>query len=313
MAAPIFLPQAQPVYPTSANFAPQLALLGDTIGQSIGHAQRLKLLGDVQNKLASGELDYNRAAAAMAPIDPRIAGVYAQLAPKPNAEIEKLRVLQSNPDLMQTAAALKRAGATSVNVNTGDKSFDTALGKEYADVFSNTQKAGRNAVSRIGTLDVMDKLVDDPNFASGPGAERFQLPLKQAIAKLGGDPNAPASMEAFRALSSKSLLDSLGGSLGAGVSNADKDEIKNQVATLDTSPAGIKAINRTQRLVAQREQEIARFARAYATQNQGRLDMGFDEALAKWAEKNPMFPKSQTQPSNDWKVIAPGVRIRERR
>lgn len=45
MAAP-FLPQAQPVYPTNANLAPQLALLGDTIGQGIAGYQKQRLLGD---------------------------------------------------------------------------------------------------------------------------------------------------------------------------------------------------------------------------------------------------------------------------
>lgn len=46
MAAP-FLPQAQPVYPGNANLAPQLALLGDTIGQGIAGYRKQSLLGDV--------------------------------------------------------------------------------------------------------------------------------------------------------------------------------------------------------------------------------------------------------------------------
>lgn len=79
MAGPVFLPQAQPVYPTSANFAPQLALLGETIGQTIGHHQRLKLLGDVQRKLASGEIDYAKAAVAASSIDSRMAALFATL------------------------------------------------------------------------------------------------------------------------------------------------------------------------------------------------------------------------------------------
>jgi hypothetical protein len=197
---------------------------------------------------------------------------------------------------------LKRAGATNVNttVNSGEKSYDTALGKDYADSFITAQKAGRNSVGQMATLDTMDKLMQDPNFSSGIGSEKFALPLKQAIAKLGGDPNAAGSMETFRALSNKSVLDTMGGSLGTGFSNADRDFVVGQTANLGNTPEGNRQLIQIQKKVAQRTQQIAGLARDYAARNGGRIDAGFDSALSKWAEANPLFqpgppPSAPTQ------------------
>jgi hypothetical protein len=191
---------------------------------------------------------------------------------------------------------LKREGATRINnsINTGEKAYDTKLGGAYADRFLESQKAGQSAVGQIGTLDIMDKLTADPNFYSGVGAEKFALPLKQAISRLGGDPNAAAPMEAFRSLSSKATLDSMGGSLGAGFSNADRDFVISQVPSLQNTPEGNKQLIQITRKVAERNQQIAKLARDYAAKN-GRLDEGFDEALSRWAEANPMF-KSSSKP-----------------
>jgi hypothetical protein len=188
---------------------------------------------------------------------------------------------------------LKRAGATNVNttVNSGEKSYDTALGKEYADTFIGAQKAGRNAVGQVATLDQMEKLTDDPNFYSGAGAERFVLPVKQIVAKMGGDPNAAAPMETFRALSSKGVLDTMGGSLGTGFSNADRDFVVSQVPNLGNTPDGNRQLIQIHKKVAQRTQEIAKLARNYAAKNGGRIDAGFDGALSQWAEQNPIFAK----------------------
>jgi hypothetical protein len=194
--------------------------------------------------------------------------------------------------------ALKRAGAIRVNtvVNSGEKSYDTALGKEYADNFIGMQKAGRAAVGEMATLDTLDNLTKDPNFYSGAGAERFALPLKQIITKLGGDPNGAASMETFRALSNKSVLDTMGGSLGTGFSNADRDFVVGQVANLGNTPEGNRALIGVARKVASRKQEIAKLARDYAAKNGGRVDAGFDQELADFASKNPLFPQAGGAP-----------------
>lgn len=191
--------------------------------------------------------------------------------------------------------ALKKAGATSVNVNTGEKAYDKELNEAEAKRFIELQKGSAGAVKKIATLDAMDQLTQHPDFYSGTGADRFVLPLKQAIGALGGDPAAGASMEAFRALSSRALLDAAGGSLGAGVSNADTAVIAGTVPNLSNTPEGNRQLIGMQRKLAQREQEVFKLARVYAANNKGRIDAGFDEFLADWANKNPLF--SQAKPS----------------
>lgn len=204
---------------------------------------------------------------------------------------------------------LKRAGATNVNtvVNPGEKEFDKKVGGDYGETFVGLQKAGRNAVGTMATLDTMENLTKDPSFYSGPGAERFALPLKQIISRLGGDPNSAASMETFRALSSKSVMDAMGGSLGAGVSNADRDFILSQVASLGNTPEGNRDLIGIHRKVARRAQEVAELSRNYAKKNGGRIDAGFDAVLAQWAEANPLFKDRATAKPSAPKPAASGA------
>lgn len=189
---------------------------------------------------------------------------------------------------MDYKTALKKAGATSVNVNTGEKSYDKVLGEESAKRFIDLQKGGANAAKTLPTLDAMEGFIQDPGFYSGPLAENLVLPLKRGIAALGGDPNGAASMEAFRSQSNKAVVDSLG-SLGAGVSNADVSFLGSTVPSLANTPEGNKQLIGIMRKVEARKQDVAKLARDYARENKGRVDAGFDEALARWAEKNPLF------------------------
>jgi hypothetical protein len=187
--------------------------------------------------------------------------------------------------------SLKKAGATNVktSVSMGENEYQKKLGAADADAFVGYQKAGRGATSALTSLDVLERASQDPNFYSGAGAERFALPLKQVSAAFGGDPNAAASMETFRAVSSKNALDSMGGSLGAGFSNADRDFVLNQVPTLGNTPEGNKQLIDVNRKIERRKIDVAKLARDYASKNNGRLDAGFEGVLANYADKNPLF------------------------
>lgn len=191
---------------------------------------------------------------------------------------------------------LKQAGATKINnsIQTGENEYAKTLNKDMAERFIGYQKDAQSAAGQKGSLDILEKATQDPNFYSGTGAERFVLPLKQAIAAYGGDPQSAASMETFRAISSKSVLDSLG-SLGAGVSNADRDFIMNQVPSLQNTPEGNKTLIDIGRKTAQRKQDVAKLAREYASKNNGRIDAGFDAVVQDYADKNPLFKGSAQQ------------------
>lgn len=189
---------------------------------------------------------------------------------------------------------LKQAGATKItnSIQTGDNAYQKQLGEDDAKRFIDFQKSGRSATGTIGSLNRMETLTSDPNFYSGTGGEALVLPFRQAVGSLGGDPKAAQPMEEFRALSSKAALDGMGGSLGTGFSNADRDFIVNQYPNLANTQEGNKARIEGLRKIEQRKIDIAKLARDYASKNKGRLDAGFDDELAAWAEKNPLFPRS---------------------
>lgn len=296
--------------PPQVDFS-QLASIPDSFaaGRKFARDQRVE---DTRNRVlneltpnADGTVDFNRAMTGMLSVGDlagakAVADVAAATGGKATDEMREYALSQRQGfkgSFTDWKTGLKRAGATNVNVNTGEKSYDTTLGKSNAENFIEYQKAGRNATGQIQSLNQMENLTKDPNFYSGVGAERFALPLKQVISRWGGDPNAATSMETFRSLSNKATLDTMGGSLGSGFSNADRDFVVGQTANLGNTPEGNRTLIGIHRKVAERTQQIAKMARDYASKNGGRLDVGFDDEMARYANANPLFPQTQgTQP-----------------
>lgn len=307
-----FIKQAAAVYPDNADVSRQLILLGDTIGKQVKEQrQQDRLLSIGQAAKTGGVAGVRDAAFGAGLLDVGLSAEKILASQQPKLTDEQREYAQATQQgfkgsFFDYKTALKKAGATNVNVNTGEKSYDTKLGGAYAERFLEAQKAGQGALGEMATLDTMEKLTQDPGFYSGVGAEKFVLPLKQAVSRFGGDPNAAASMETFRALSNKNVLDTMGGSLGTGFSNADRDFVVGQVANLGNTPEGNRQLIAINKKVARRKQEIAKLARDYSEANGGRLDAGFDRALANFAEKNPLFKKdggNSTSTGVKWRVL----------
>jgi muramidase (phage lysozyme) len=209
-----------------------------------------------------------------------------------------------------------KAGSSSVTVNNaGTTELQKLFAKRYDDI--STQAQG--APDAIAKLDRMTALSKDPNFYSGTGAGTVQF-FKQALAALGGDPNAAAPMEEFAALSNRAVLDTMGGSLGTGFSNADRDFVVSTVPALDATPQGNLQRIDVLRRINQRKIEIGKMADDYVMQN-GQLDAGFNKMLSQYAETHPLFgdlsgqagsqPQTPAAPAADgWKVLPNGVKIR---
>jgi len=190
---------------------------------------------------------------------------------------------------------LSEAGSTRItnntNVNSGEKEYDKALNKDLADNFLNFQKGGRTAQGAIGTLNYLENLTKSPDFYSGTGGE-LVTKGKQALASMGVTaPDSAKPNEVFGALSNKLTLDAAGGSLGAQISNSDVKFLQAINPNLAATPDGNREIIGYHRKVYQRQQETAKMAREYAAKHGGRIDAGFDQVLADYAEKNPLFPQ----------------------
>lgn len=183
-------------------------------------------------------------------------------------------------------------GGQNISVNmSGEKAYDSAVGGGYGKRFLGLQDEAQGAQKALNTLQVMEGAMSDPGFYSGVGSGSV-MQLKRAAQALGMNADGVDSIETFNAMSKQSALDSMGGSLGTGFSNADRDFVIDQVPNLANTPEGNQALVGIQRSIAQRKIDIANLARDYAANNGGRIDSGFDGYLAKWAEQNPLFPKN---------------------
>ncbi len=212
-------------------------------------------------------------------------------------EYELARQQGYNGTFQDYMIGMKRAGATNVNVGGAEKGFDKALGEGYGKHFLDVQDQARAAQRALNALEVMDQALTDPGFYSGAGGETVQQ-LKRIGASLGMDADGISSMETFNAMSKQAALDAMGGSLGTGFSNADRDFVVDQVPNLGNTQEGNRQLVEIQRKLNHRKLEIAQIARQYAERNDGRIDPGFDDYLARWAEQNPLFPPKPDNPGS---------------
>lgn len=183
---------------------------------------------------------------------------------------------------------------TGTTINMGaEKAQDAKVGQGYGDYQLDLASKGRNAGATLNTLALMEQAMNTPGFYSGVGGEGVKR-ANQFLSALGvKDAKAASAQEVFDALSNKVVLDGLGGSLGPGISNTDRDYIGRTAPTLASTPEGNRALIGVARALAQRQQEVAKLARDYAAKNSGRLDGGFDQVLDDFAAQNPLFPQAR--------------------
>lgn len=289
--------------PPAFDFYSSLSGLGDTLQANQKRAmQREAFTPDA----ATGGVDYNRALTTFVrggdlESAAKVAAIQKAIAPENTPAIQNYNFAVKNGykgTPLQYAKELAEAGASktsvSTNIQSGEKEFDKAVGKDYGETFVGINKGARDSVGALNNLNLMEKITQDPNFYSGTGGEAVTR-AKQLAASLGiTDAASAAPNELFKKISQKSVLDAAGGSLGAGFSNADRSFLEGTVANIGNTPEGNRQIIGIARRVEQRKQEIAKFARDYASKNGGRIDANFDTALADWTNKNPAFPQAAT-------------------
>jgi hypothetical protein len=189
------------------------------------------------------------------------------------------------------AAEMARAGAGGTTVSTTlppqENAYDKGLGEWAVKTYTGVQDAAASASDQIANLGRMEVLMNDPNFRSGTGTDAV-VSMQKLVEALGGNPADVGSIEAFRAASTQAVMAQLGGSLGAGFSNADRDFIMGMTANLDNSIPGNRMIIEAQKRIAQRKIELARLADEYIAKN-GRLDQNWPQTMRTYAEAYPLF------------------------
>lgn len=220
----------------------------------------------------------------------------ASMQPKPNAEIEKLRILQNDPALMQTAAQLKRAGANqnTINMPPMEKAYDAAVGKEFAEQNIGIIKGSQDAQRKIGTLDRLGQLLADPKVQTGAGAEAI-LQAKRYAKTLGVDVGDIGGAEAVKAIGNQFALELRNPAGGAGMpgamSDKDREFLQASVPGLQQTPEGNAKIIDYMKRVANRAVQVDKLRQDYVRKH-GRLNEGFYQKLRQHSEANPLFPES---------------------
>ncbi len=181
-----------------------------------------------------------------------------------------------------------RAGATKVNVGAEESSYAKEIGKQNAQWRGQIRDQAYAAQDALNALNVMEYTMNQPGFYSGAGGEQVAA-LRRFGAALGMDIEGIDSMEAFNAQSKSLALAAMGGSLGTGFSNADRDFVLDQVPGLGVTPEGNRMLIEIQRRLNGRKIEIAQLADEYIAENNGQLDTGFDAVMRRHAENNPLF------------------------
>jgi hypothetical protein len=137
------------------------------------------------------------------------------------------------PGYVQMKSQIAAAGRPSVNVNQGyEKAFDKQLAELDAKRLGELTTKADSARNLLQTINRMEKMNPDVYSGGGASARMATVNLLQGMGINVGDPKKLAMSQAFDSDASKLVLDSLGGSLGAGTSNADVSFIQKTVPQL---------------------------------------------------------------------------------
>lgn len=185
---------------------------------------------------------------------------------------------------------LTNSDGSSVQVGgKGLNAYDVEDNKRLVKLNGEIADAGRKAQTTKATLGTMKQMLGSDQVYTGIGADQVQE-LKRAAVALGlGDPESVKDTETFNGMSRQAALDVMGGSLGTGFSNADRDFVIQQVPNLHNTKEGNLQLIDIQEKISQRKVDIAKFATDYKKAHNGRLDGEFEGALADWAEQHPIF------------------------
>lgn len=212
-----------------------------------------------------------------------------------------------NRTLYDTAITRATTHQPLVNVDTRQETeFSKKLGNEFGDIYAGLAKADMNAGATIGKYQRLSSLLGQVNTGKFKGTT---TDIKAAAKGLGIDLNSigvtddVAPAQAARGLSSQLALELRNPAGGAGMPGALSDRdlkfLEQMVPSLENDPKAIGQMIDYRTKLAQREQQVARMARAYKKKN-GKFDDGFFDELQDWSSKNHLFqeaPKPTVAPA----------------
>ena len=168
--------------------------------------------------------------------------------------------------------------------------FEEAVAKKQAGTLETITSDALSAQSVRENLSLMRDIISNPDFYSGFGAET--LVQAQKMAKIfGADAANVKNAEAFQKIAKDSALQAMGGSLGVGFSNADREFVEAMVPNISNTKEGNMVIIAMQDRLQQRKIQISELADQYAAENKSLT--GFTAYLKDWAQQNPIFTEEE--------------------
>lgn len=203
--------------------------------------------------------------------------------------VDKLYNIGSDGKISQVGGS-----GPSVTVQGPEKEYAKKIGGAAADREIKIMDAGSNARTTLRTIQIQENLIQDPAFRSGTGQQLFNS-ASSLFGQLGIGESDIASATAFQAFANKSVLDSLGGSLGTGVSNADVEFINRTVENLSNTGESIRRLLALRRKLAERDiltaNEMYKWKQRTGKQM---LDAEWEMYIQEWATENPLFPPDES-------------------
>jgi hypothetical protein len=199
-----------------------------------------------------------------------------------------------------------------VNVdNRQENAFGKEVGTELGKQYSTLMNADFSAPATIAKYDRLGGLLAQSGSGKFKGAT---TDIKAAAKGLGIDLTAMGikddvdSAQAARALSNQLALELRNPAGGAGMpgamSDKDREFLLQATPGLENDPNAVGKMIEYRKKLAQREQEVAKMARAYRKKT-GKFDEGFYDELQSWSNKNPLFPAPKSTPANGgWSIKA---------
>lgn len=221
----------------------------------------------------------------------------------PNTDPSIIPLLKERFQFMNTHRPRE---STNVNVGVnlpkaeaaGASAFGTGIGKQIADDVNNAQAGlkaieGYNQISNLADSALTGGMVAEGisslvNTFSGPVKQVFGVDLVPERLQ-----NRVAARETMQSISRSAVMDKLGGSLGAQISNADVAFVQSTVPNAEMTPSGIKAVALAASARAEWEAEFAgekaSFFLDHGVTGKDAEGLSLNEHMRKWAENNRMF------------------------
>jgi hypothetical protein len=174
-----------------------------------------------------------------------------------------------------------------------DDAYDSAAGKQYAEMGEKISTTAQNSQSALGQLGALRQALTNPNVYQGYGGESI-LQLKKAAQAVGFPVDGIADSELAGKISKSLALELRNPTGGAGMpgalSDSDRKYLTQMVAGLDNSPQGNGKILDLYQRVHQRNLDVDKLREDYVAQH-GRLDSGFNKVVREWAAapENQLF------------------------